>query len=65
MTTKTRPVTHQLEKSSATCRRLCPHGQPCGCRGDVHHVLHICKYPGCACHSRERYEAAVTEESTT
>lgn len=40
------------------CRQKCPEGSPCCCMtwsGSTHR-LHICRNPGCACHSRERYD---------
>lgn len=38
------------------CRTLCPGGGECVCNNEHDHRLHICKDPGCYCHSRERYD---------
>lgn len=38
------------------CPDPCPDGEPCCLNHTVEHVLHMCKDPGCPCHSQHRYE---------
>ena len=40
---------------TAKCTHKCPGGRECTCNGMILHEHHICRTPGCACHTAEAY----------